>query len=102
MTKPAFLIADIEVIDAEDFAAYRAANPAITAKFGGVYVALGGQVEVLEGDWSPHRTVMIRFPSMQALKDWYGSAEYAAIKPIRERATRTRLVAIEGVEQKNA
>jgi uncharacterized protein (DUF1330 family) len=96
---PAYLIADIEVLDAEDFAAYRAANPAITAKFGGVYVARGGAVEVLEGDWSPHRTVMIRFPSMAALKAWYESPEYAAIKPIRERATRTRLVAIEGIEE---
>lgn len=99
MTNPAYLIADIEVVDAADFAGYRAANPAIAAKFGGVYVARGGAVEVLEGDWKPQRTVMIRFPSMQALKDWYESPEYAAIKPIRERATRTRLVAVEGVEE---
>lgn len=99
MGRPAYLIADIEVIDADAFAAYRAANPAIVAQFGGEYAALGGAVEVLEGDWQPRRTVMIRFPSMAALKAWYESPAYAAIKPIRERATRTRLVAIEGVEE---
>jgi uncharacterized protein (DUF1330 family) len=98
----AYLLADIEVLDAADFAAYREANPAIVARFGGEYLALGGAVEVLEGAWQPHRTVMIRFPSMAALRQWYESPEYAAIRPIRERATRTRLVAIEGVATASA
>ena len=43
---PAFLIADIQVNDADTYAGYRDANPAIVNKYGGRYIALGGEVKV--------------------------------------------------------
>ncbi len=92
---PAFLIADIDVLDADDYAEYRNANPDIVNAYGGRYVALGGEVEVLEGDWHPRRTVIIEFPDMAALRSFYASDEYAELRPIRWRSADSRLVAIE-------
>ena len=52
---------------------------------------------MLEGDWEPHRLVIIEFPDMGSLMDWYDSPEYARLKEIRERCARTRIIALEGV-----
>lgn len=92
---PAFLIADIDVHDADAYTKYRQASPDIVNKFGGRYVALGGEVKVLEGDWHPRRTLIIEFPDMDRLNAWYESDEYGEIKPIRLASADSRLVAVE-------
>ncbi|MBM3513950.1 MAG: DUF1330 domain-containing protein [Alphaproteobacteria bacterium] len=92
---PAFLIADIDVKDQDSYRAYKEANPAIVKKFGGRYVALGGQTKVLEGDWNPRRTVIIEFPDMEAIAAFYQSPEYVALRKIRWASADSRLVAIE-------
>ena len=66
----------------DKYAPYREANPAIVNKFGGRYIALGGEVKVLEGDWHPRRTVIIEFPDMSALTEFYESEEYGNLRPI--------------------
>ena len=92
---PAILIADIDVQDPDQYRAYREANPDIVNRFGGRYLALGGEVRVLEGDWQPRRTVIIEFPDMAALTAFYESEEYAKIRAIRWASADSRLVAFE-------
>ena len=92
---PAFFIADIDVHDADRYASYRDANPGIVNKFGGRYVAVGGTVKVLEGDWQPRRTIIIEFPDMNALTAFYESEEYGKLRPIRWDSADSRIVAIE-------
>ena len=92
---PALLIADIDVTDPDTYADYRKTNPDIVNRFGGRYLALGGAVEVLEGDWQPRRTVVIEFPDMAAVRAFYASDEYAELRKIRWRSADSRLVAIE-------
>ncbi len=93
----AFLIADIEVTDSAGFEEYkRLANDTITA-YGGKYVVRGGGFEVLEGDWSPRRIVILEFPNVSLLKAWYDSPEYAPLKHIRERSANSRFVMVEGL-----
>ena len=50
------------------------ASPAIK-KYNGVILARGGKVETIEGNPSP-RTVLIKFPSMDAAVECYNSPEY--------------------------
>ena len=92
---PALLIADIEVTDPDAYTAYRTANPDIVNRFGGRYLALGGEVAVLEGDWHPRRTIVIEFPDMEAIRAFYASDEYGELRKIRWRSANSRLVAIE-------
>ncbi|TIX47323.1 MAG: DUF1330 domain-containing protein [Mesorhizobium sp.] len=61
------------------------------------YIARGGATKVLEGDWEPHRLVIVEFPDMASLMAWYGSPEYSRLKAIRERCAKTRIIALEGV-----
>jgi uncharacterized protein (DUF1330 family) len=94
---PAYVIADVEVIDSVAYEEYRQKVPATVAAFGGRYIARGGAIEVLEGAWSPKRCVLLEFPSMAALKAWWDSPEYTPLRGIRQRSTRSRLVAVEGL-----
>jgi len=93
----AYLVADIEVTDAEGYQEYRRTVGASIAAFGGRFLARGGPVEVLEGDWSPKRLVIVEFPSMERLRAWYDSPEYAPALALRKRASISRLLMTEGV-----
>jgi uncharacterized protein (DUF1330 family) len=85
----AYLIADVDV-------KYKREVPATEARHGGKYLARGGQTKVLEGDWRPHRLVILEFPDMDALLAWHDSPEYARLKEIREQCATTRIIALEG------
>ena len=93
----AYVIADIEVLDPAGYETYRQQVPATIAAYGGRYLARGGATEVLEGSWSPRRCVILEFPGMAQLKAWWDSPEYQPLRAIRERTTRSHLVATEGL-----
>src|ERR1700730_18766937 len=59
--------------------------PATEQRYGGKYVGRGGLTKVLEGDWEPHRLVILEFPDMASLMGWYDSPEYSRLKAIREK-----------------
>lgn len=92
-----YLIADVQIRDPETYAAYSAQVPATLEPFGGRFLVRGGAAQVLEGEWQPHRTIVIEFQDMDALERWYRSDAYAAIKGIRERAADTSVIAVQGV-----
>jgi uncharacterized protein (DUF1330 family) len=93
----AYIVADIEVLDSASYDEYRQRVPAVIAAYGGRYLIRGGASEVLEGDWQPRRSVILEFPDMAALKAFYQSPEYRPLRDIRQRASRSNLVAIAGV-----
>jgi uncharacterized protein (DUF1330 family) len=92
----AYIVADIEVLDQRAYDDYRSKVPAVIAAHGGRYLVRAGAHEVLEGTWRPRRHVVIEFPTMAALRAFYDSAEYRALRAIRERAARSSIVAFEG------
>jgi uncharacterized protein (DUF1330 family) len=92
----AYLVADVEVLDAGAYEQYKQALPASLEPFGARYVVRGGAAEVLEGDWNPARLVIIEFPDMARLKAWYASPAYRPLIALRQRCARARLLAIEG------
>ena len=93
----AYVIADIEVLEPVGYEEYRQLAPATIAAHGGRYVARGGATRLLEGSRQPHRTVLLEFPSMAQFQAWWDSPEYQAIRPIRERTTRSHLIVTEGL-----
>lgn len=93
---PAYLIVNIKVLDAAAYQPYVAAAPAIIARFGGRYLVRGGAHEVMEGSPQVNRTVVLEFPSMQRIREFYNDAEYRALLPIRLASTESQMFAIEG------
>jgi uncharacterized protein (DUF1330 family) len=93
---PAYLIANIDVTDPTGYEQCKAQAPATIAAYGGRYLTRGGATAVLEGDWAPHRLVILEFPDMARLHAWYDSVEYRPLIEIRQRTSHSSFIAIEG------
>ena len=92
-----YIIASVTVTNPEQYEEYRKwSSEAILAHNAEVCVR-GGQVKVLEGDWNPGRTVILKFPSFEAAEAFYNSADYRRAKAAREGAAIMRLVCVEGL-----
>ena len=94
---PAYVIAETDVHDAEQYERYKAASPGAIAAAGGRFIARGGEVVVLEGDWRPKRLVLLEFEDVDAAKRWYDSAEYRQVRRLREGVASLHMVAVEGL-----
>ena len=94
---PAYVIVETDIHDPEQYEQYKAASPGAVAAGGGHFVARGGELAVLEGDWHPKRLVILEFEDLDAVKRWYESSEYQDVKRLREGAATLRVVAVEGV-----
>lgn len=93
----AYLIGEIEVTDPATYEDYRKQVAATVAKYGGRFVVRGGKVQSLEGGWAPGRIVVLEFPSLEQAQKWYRSPEYAPLIKLRQRASRGKLILVEGV-----
>jgi uncharacterized protein (DUF1330 family) len=94
----AFLIAQVDIFDAEVYGRYTARSPAIIAKYGGRILARGGATEILEGNPLKRRVVVIEFPSMEAARAFYYSPEYQEARDIRAPASAADFVIVQGIE----
>jgi len=94
----AYVIVNIaEVRDAGAYARYRQQVSNGVRNAGGRYLVRGGESSVLEGDWRPHRVVVVEFPSSHDARAWWSSEDYASLKQLRQISTRTEMVLVEGV-----
>ena len=93
----AYVLAEIEITNPDGYKEYTTAVPATIAQYGGKFLARGGAVEVLEGDWPQRRRVIIQFESMAAAKRWWDSPEYQKPKAMRRANSNGRLLLLEGV-----
>jgi uncharacterized protein (DUF1330 family) len=93
----AYVISDVEFLDAVQVERYRLLAQAAIAKYGGRYLARGGAVEPVEGEWRPERIIIVEFPTMERAREWYGSREYALALEVRRTALERNLIFVEGV-----
>jgi uncharacterized protein (DUF1330 family) len=96
---PAYVVANIESIsDAATFAQYRAETGKTQAPFGGRVLVRDAPPVPIDASTLPQgKIVIVQFPSMKALQDWWNSPAYAQVRPLREKSSVSRLFAVEGV-----
>ena len=93
----AYVVSEVEMRDAGEFEAYRRLAAKTIAQYGGRYLVRGGKAELAEGNLPAKAIVIVEFPSMARLKEWYASPEYAEARKLREGAGETDIVVVEGV-----
>ena len=93
----AYVIADVDVRNPAQYEEYKRLSTIAMKAHGAEVCIRGGKVEVLEGDWSPDRVVMLKFPSMEQARTFYDSTEYGAARKAREGIAVMRMVLVEGV-----
>lgn len=92
----AYIIVDVKVTDPARYEEYKKLTPGSLAPYQGKFIVRGGATETLEGDWNPGRIVVVEFPSSERAKAWWSSDGYAPAKAIRQAASITRMILVEG------
>ena len=95
----AYLIATVRVDDPETYKNYTAQTPALIAKYGGRFLVRGGPVETIEGAEFLDRLVVLEFPSVAAVKTFYGSPEYQEVARHRHASSESTFLLAEGVPE---
>ena len=93
----AYLIAQLKVTNSENYKEYIEKVPEIIKKYGGEYLARGGEYTVVEGEDNYPRIILIKFPSYEKALEWYNSEDYKPIKQIRLDNADSNGMIIEGI-----
>jgi uncharacterized protein (DUF1330 family) len=96
---PAYYVGNVqEVRDPEAYKAYAGSVAGTLTPFGGKFIVRGAEPVILDASKKPPGyIVVIQFPSMKNLRDWWESPAYSTIRPTRERLTTGQNYAVEGV-----
>ena len=94
----AYLIVDTKINNPQAYEEYKRQAKPIAEKYGGVYRARGGAMDVRETDlWNPTRIVIIEFPDMNSARAFVDSEEYVPVKPLRLNNADCTLFIVDGV-----
>ena len=94
---PAYIIAMINIKDADKYQEYaKRAGPA-NAKHGSRFLVRGGKKHALEGNIPFERIVVSEFPDVETAKKFYHSPEYQEARRHRMGAAEFHMMIVEGV-----
>lgn len=93
----AYIIANVTVHNPEAYEEYKKLSSIAMTAHGAEVCIRGGKVEVLEGDWTPSRVVLLKFRDVAQARAFYNSTEYAAAIQARKDISVMRMVLVEGV-----
>ena len=93
----AYVISEVEMLDESQGRRYRKLAAGSIARHGGRYLARGAVPVVAKGNWPANtHIVIVEFPSMDRLRAWYVSADYAEALAVRQTALDRRLLFVDG------
>ena len=91
-----YIIASVDITNQAAYDVYKKLSTEAIRLHGAEVLVRGGEVQTLEGGWNPGRTVVLKFPSVEAAKIYWDSPEYRAARAAREGACTMRMVVVEG------
>ena len=92
----ATLVLRIGIVDPARWRAYRDTVMPVIAAHGGAHLPGAGAAELLEGVAEGQRIVLFAFPSMDAIRAFWRSPEYAPVKEMRRGAATLEAWAVPG------
>ncbi|MEU8705128.1 DUF1330 domain-containing protein [Streptomyces sp. NPDC048565] len=92
----AYVIVNVDVLDEEAGLVYAAVAQKSILDHGGHYLVAGSTPEPVEGAWDSARFMVIEFPDMDRIREWYDSPEYRRAREIREGKARVGMLFVEG------
>ncbi len=96
-TAPGYVIAEAEITDPAALQKYGEKIAETLAPFNHHFIVSTSKIQGLEGEPPKDRVVIIEFDSVQKAREWYDSPAYAAIRPIRQNAAKSRIFIVEGL-----
>lgn len=91
----AYAIGQITIKEPVKWQEYRSQLPETLTSWGGELVLRGTRAKALAGHQRHTDTVVIRFPDLESVVNWYDSPAYQALIPLREEAADVDLISYE-------
>ena len=93
---PGYAIAYLRDVDVNnEIVSYIERIDATLAPYGGHFIVHGGHITPAEGVWDGD-IIVIRFPGIDAAREWYASPGYQEILPLRTRNSDGNAIIIDG------
>ena len=92
-----YIIANVTVTNPAQYEDYKKWSSEAMRVHGAEVLVRGGPVEVIEGDWTPDRLVILKFPSVAAAKAFDASPEYGRARAARQGAAVMRMIVVQGI-----
>ena len=91
-----YVINNMTIHDRAEYDAYLRAFMPVFRKYEGRVLAAQDRPQPIEGSWPYERTILLSFPSREALDRWSQSPEYQEIAKHRLAGTVSNVVVLEG------
>jgi uncharacterized protein (DUF1330 family) len=100
---PVYMVVNLEITNAEEYRKYEKGFFPILKRFGGEFITYDDNAETFEGSEPlTGRSIIFKFPSEQAARDWYADADYQALSDFRRAGTSLRnLTMLRGLPPRN-
>ena len=92
-----YALIDVEITDQATFAESLERAPAVVEAYGGKYLVRGGTTEVVQGNWTPHRVVLVEFESVERARAWWNSPDHARLRVMLDKCSNATVTIVEGV-----
>jgi uncharacterized protein (DUF1330 family) len=93
----AYAVVDVEIHDIEAYLVYQKKASVLLESAGARYLARGGEYKVFAGDYQPRRLIIVEFPSLAAMEDFYESEGYRSLEAQRLACSRACIIGVEGL-----
>ena len=91
-----YFLAQIKINDTEEYQRYIDNSEAVFSKYNGKYLAVDKDPEIIEGEFTYSRAVLIRFEQKKDFEKWYYSDDYQHILKHRLAAADCNSILIRG------
>ena len=93
-----YMVANLQIHDAERYREYEKGFFPILKKHGGEFITYDDNIINVEGDnYVKGRVIIFSFPNEAAADKWYNDPEYQEISKYRREATTTQLIRVKGM-----
>lgn len=93
-----YVLIDTATLDEQAYSEFAVKIREAVMAAGGSFLVRGGDVEVIEGDWSPQRIVILAFDSAEGAGSFVRSDSYTGLKQLREQAVKSNVVVVSGYD----
>jgi uncharacterized protein (DUF1330 family) len=93
-----YVIAQLKFTDRASYDRYQSAFPEVFRRFNGTLLAADEKPQVLEGDWTRDKVVLISFPDAPSREAWANSPEYEEIAKYRRAGADAIVLTVRGLD----
>ena len=94
----AYAIVEVDVHDIADYLLHQKRVAPLLESAGARYLARGGESRDYEGEDEPGRLIVIEFPSLEFMDEFYTSDAYQELRVQRDACSSCRIIAVEGLQ----